>query len=254
LDIRDNFPILICHKIIRGLPLDSTAISPSKFKTIIKSLYDEHYTFLTLKEANNTSVRKGVIFCFDDIYNHLVPLFLELSENYSFKATLFTIAGYLGTYNFWEPLPGKRVKHISQDETILLSACGYEIGSHTLTHPDLIHLPPEKLYQELYISKDILEQLIKKEITSISFPFSRIDDSIAKIAWEIGYRNSAVLRKHSLKADWIKCGWGVYKWDNHRSVKRKMNGNNSERLLLNLVSKCSYFSALLRNLLYEQKK
>ena len=46
-----------------------------------------------------------------------------------------------------------------------------EIGAHTLTHPKLSALPPERQFEEIEGSKKYLESLLGTKVTSFSYPF-----------------------------------------------------------------------------------
>jgi peptidoglycan/xylan/chitin deacetylase (PgdA/CDA1 family) len=57
---------------------------------------------------------------------------------------------------------------------------GHEIGSHTCTHPNLTFLPQDELERELKESKDSLENLLDKEITSFAYPFTAYNEAVKK--------------------------------------------------------------------------
>ena len=48
-----------------------------------------------------------------------------------------------------------------------------EIGAHTLTHPVLSSLPPDQQEHEIAGSKQRLEALIGKSITSFAYPYGK---------------------------------------------------------------------------------
>ena len=242
-----DIPILVAHKIASGTFYDPTNLSLVRFLEIARWLKKSGYKFVTLSELVEARDELSIAICFDDGYKHLLPILLSLVEAYDFKATILPVAGYLGTYNKWEVFPGKEERHLTVEDIKLLAGLGFEIGSHTLTHPDIVSLSDKKVKEELSASKFILEDITAERVKVISFPFSRVDKRVAALAKEIGYRTGLVLRRSSIVADWIECGYGLYSWDSIGSVKRKLKGDKLERLCLDLVSKCSYFSALMRN-------
>tara|TARA_Y100000996_G_scaffold148886_1_gene114660 strand:+ start:3155 stop:3898 length:744 start_codon:yes stop_codon:yes gene_type:complete len=63
-----------------------------------------------------------------------------------------------------------------------------EIGSHSLSHPNLTKLDHKMKYYELDDSKKWLEDLLGKNIFSFSAPGGYIDQNIIDIAENIGYR------------------------------------------------------------------
>jgi len=73
---------------------------------------------------------------------------------------------------------------LSQNELI-------EIGSHTLTHSKLTTLNHNEVYNELSVSKKIIEKKIKKEVNFLAYPYgskNEVNLKIMKIAEEVGYK------------------------------------------------------------------
>ncbi len=66
----------------------------------------------------------------------------------------------------------------------------FEIGSHTLSHPRLLHLDEPELVHELRDSRHYLEDLIGKPVVHFAAPFgaaSSFDMSTVRFAAEAGY-------------------------------------------------------------------
>ena len=85
--------------------------------------------------------------------------------------TAFAISDHVGGQ--WEGYPVMNEKML-----IDLSSAGWEIGSHTKTHPTLVNLPTERLDEELGSSKQRLELLIKKPVTTLSYPYGQFDSKV----------------------------------------------------------------------------
>jgi len=64
-----------------------------------------------------------------------------------------------------------------------------EIGSHSLTHPNLDTLSNDEIMIELQESKKLLEGAIKKEVVSIAFPDGAYNETVKELAIKAGYRN-----------------------------------------------------------------
>jgi peptidoglycan/xylan/chitin deacetylase (PgdA/CDA1 family) len=52
---------------------------------------------------------------------------------------------------------------------------GIVFGAHTLTHPDLTHLPFEQIKAEVCGSKQIIEDTLGAPVQSFAYPFGRYD-------------------------------------------------------------------------------
>jgi peptidoglycan/xylan/chitin deacetylase (PgdA/CDA1 family) len=79
-----------------------------------------------------------------------------------------------------------------------LSAQGFEIGSHTITHPILSRVGPEQLALELRASKERIEAEINGECRVIAYPNGLLRDADADIwsaAAAANYRVGLTLRR-----------------------------------------------------------
>lgn len=63
-----------------------------------------------------------------------------------------------------------------------LSSRGWEIGSHTRTHPNLTELSDSQINAELRDSKERLEAITHTKVTSLSYPFNAQNTRIKAIA------------------------------------------------------------------------
>lgn len=66
-----------------------------------------------------------------------------------------------------------------------------EIGSHTLTHAKLTTLNDEEIFEELSVSKKIIEEKIKKKVNYLAYPYggtNEVNNKIIKIAEQAGYQ------------------------------------------------------------------
>jgi peptidoglycan/xylan/chitin deacetylase (PgdA/CDA1 family) len=77
----------------------------------------------------------------------------------------------------WINTPG----HLSADQVRGLSDAGWEIMSHTITHPNLRSLSPEEVDKEFSHSKAALEQL-GLTVRNIVYPYNKSNDMVRKIA------------------------------------------------------------------------
>lgn len=69
-----------------------------------------------------------------------------------------------------------------------LSASGVEIGSHTMSHPDLRSLDAGHLRAELEQSRACLAAEIGTEIVSFAYPYGLFDATVVRAAGAAGYR------------------------------------------------------------------
>lgn len=92
-------------------------------------------------------------------------------------AVVFVIYGFVGEDNY---LTDDQIKQLVSD--------GFEIGSHSVSHPNLTSLSDIRLQQELMESRTALERLTGRRIVSISYPAGEYDDRVVRYADFVGYK------------------------------------------------------------------
>ncbi len=76
---------------------------------------------------------------------------------------------------------------LSWEEVREMSNNGISFGAHTLTHPLLPRVPSDQARDEIYISKDIIEQQIGKSVNIFAYPGGDFDVHIEKMVKNAGY-------------------------------------------------------------------
>ncbi len=62
-----------------------------------------------------------------------------------------------------------------------------ELGSHTLSHPDLRALDDAELEHELVGSKQAIEELTGEPCPTLAYPYGIYDERVVRAAGEAGY-------------------------------------------------------------------
>jgi peptidoglycan/xylan/chitin deacetylase (PgdA/CDA1 family) len=70
---------------------------------------------------------------------------------------------------------------------------GWEVGSHTCTHPHLTRLDDDALADELRLSRLMCEERLEAPCVSIAYPYGDVDARVADAARKAGYRLGATL-------------------------------------------------------------
>ena len=71
---------------------------------------------------------------------------------------------------------------MSWDQLAALAAAGWEIGSHTQTHPHLTELAPDRLAEELAGSRAEIERNLGLPCPAIAYPYGDHDDAVLAAA------------------------------------------------------------------------
>ena len=100
-------------------------------------------------------------------------------------ADLLREYGLYGT--FYVPIKNNGQKIIKSNEIEYIRKMGMEIGSHTLTHPDLTKLSQQLIAKELIESKKSLEDIIGEAISSFCYTKGEFNREIGSQVIQAGY-------------------------------------------------------------------
>jgi peptidoglycan/xylan/chitin deacetylase (PgdA/CDA1 family) len=99
-------------------------------------------------------------------------------------AALLRSYGVNGTFYVAQSYRQERLS----DDSIRAMAQRYEIGAHTLTHPDLPKLSAEEKMREIAGSKEWLERLLNKEVSMFCYPSGHFDPGVESAVRQAGFR------------------------------------------------------------------
>jgi peptidoglycan/xylan/chitin deacetylase (PgdA/CDA1 family) len=197
-------------------------------------MVESGYGFSPEGHSGSRSEARHVMITFDDGYAELAELLPPLMEKCSFKPMIFIPTAYIGRPNVWDYTHYIRpVNHLSRSAISYLSKIGAEFGTHGHSHTDLTTLSPPSLNLELRRSKDILEGILNRPVTTISYPFGRQNREVAALAIENGYVRGYTMRFPSDKDLPLAEGRiAVYGYDTRLSIARKLGNGPGRRLEL----------------------
>jgi peptidoglycan/xylan/chitin deacetylase (PgdA/CDA1 family) len=181
--------ILTYHKIGSEFELGITTVTRSRFRRHLDLLSAAGKRFHNASDlVFDGAGGDGVSLTFDDGYESVYTrVYPELCER-GVTATVFPVVGAIGHDNRWDVrLSFRRFRHLSWEQLKELSAAGFEVGSHTMSHRDLTRMAAPRLRSELGDSKRMLEDRLGAPVRSIAFPFGRHNDRVIGEAVEAGY-------------------------------------------------------------------
>lgn len=176
-------PILMYHVIEEySGPYEQLYIQPAILRKQLAFLKEQGYNTVTVHEAlahwekGAPLPAKPIILTFDDGYRSVYTEAFPLLKEYGFRATLYLHTAKINT-------PGGLTTGMIRE----MAQYGLEIGSHSLTHPDLTKISPAKLRKEIRHSKKVLEELIGQEVTTFSYPAGRHNTRVREEVRKAGY-------------------------------------------------------------------
>ncbi len=155
------------------------AVSVQFFHNIYKVgwLQTDDYTLTSF--SYHGFVRPIVSLTFDDGYTSLYNYGLPLLQKYGFKSTDFIISGMVTSGDS---------KYMAPAQIQSLYSAGEEIGSHTVTHPDLTTLSYSQMDSELQTSQTYLQNLLGVPVKDFATPYGAANNQVITDA--MNYYNS----------------------------------------------------------------
>ncbi len=218
--------ILVYHRVERGLVLGSTWIGARGFRRQMEFLARSGRHCVDVQRQAAAGARGAFALTFDDALLCLYDNALPILDSLGMKATFFVVSGYIGRLSHWDVY--KR-PHMDEGQIADLLRRGHQIGSHTVTHPDLRRLSDSDLCRELEQSKADLQDRFGVEISLLAYPFGYYDNRVAQAAVCAGYRYALTINhaRHPgpLPAMAIPAN-AVYVFDSLADLEAKAGGNS----------------------------
>ena len=194
--------ISLCyHAVSRTWPA-ALSVTPEALEQQLGHLARRGYRGATFTEAVLRGDRKTLAVTFDDAYRSVIELALPILEAFGMPATVFVPTRFVGTEQpmSWPGIEGwidgpheRELVPMSADELHTLQTAGWEIGSHTVTHPRLTYLEDADLTRELTDSRRQCEELMEAPCTSLAYPYGDHDARVVAAAEQAGYEAAATL-------------------------------------------------------------
>ncbi len=184
-----SIPILMYHSIsdpgdCGRHPYFATSTSPAVFAQHMRLLAEHRYTTVDLADAVNViadpqaTINRQVVITFDDGYRDFFTTAFPILREYGFKATVFIVSGFTGDV----PVTRNGMFYMTWDDVREVQTAGIQIGSHTITHPELHTLPTSQVEHEIRESARTIEGKLGSPVRSFSYPYSFPEQSCRMLA------------------------------------------------------------------------
>ena len=201
-------PILLYHHIAVS-PIGSRYyVTPDTFDSELKVLHDWGYTTITTSDLVQAITHgaslppRPMLLTFDDgnedIYTNAFPIM----KKYGFTGVMYIVVQYMNLPNY-----------MTTDQILEMAKAGWEVGSHSETHRDLVGGTDSMRY-EIVQSRQDLEERLGVPILTFAFPFGQEDSAATDyvhfagyiaamgasgFSWEQGRGNLYVLQRCEIK-------------------------------------------------------
>jgi peptidoglycan/xylan/chitin deacetylase (PgdA/CDA1 family) len=161
------------------------SVTPEVFAEQMAWLDENDYTPITAAHLADClrgwrdCPERPVVLSFDDGYEDAYTEALPILEAYGFTGTFYVVTEFVGR-------PG----YMSWEQIRSMHASGMEIGSHSLTHPDLALLDAERARAEITESRELIESELGARVRSFCYPIGSYSPEVAAMVLEAGYTNA----------------------------------------------------------------
>jgi len=212
------------------------SVTPANLERQLASLVRQGYRGARFHEAVSApSTGKTLVVTFDDAYRSVRELALPILERLDLPGTVFVPTqfaggGRLASWPGGDIYLGGPDEHelavMSWQELAGLTSMGWEVGSHTRSHPRLTQLEDATLMEELRGSREDCERGLGGPCHSVAYPYGDTDARVVAKAADAGYVAGAGLpRAHRLHRrcalNWPRIG--VFYSDGRARFKLKVS-------------------------------
>jgi peptidoglycan/xylan/chitin deacetylase (PgdA/CDA1 family) len=181
--------VVLCYHRFEDNKRDQLAINPIDFRSQMKQLKDDGITVISMKDllawrrGEKSIPRKSCVITIDDGYVSGYSVAWPILKEFGYPFTMFIYTNYVN-------VGGKSITWAQLEQ---MRDAGVDIESHTVSHHDLRHAPKGQdyvtwLHNELYTSKDILEQKLGVKIVAFAYPYGNYNEQVRKMAADAGYQ------------------------------------------------------------------
>jgi peptidoglycan/xylan/chitin deacetylase (PgdA/CDA1 family) len=196
--------LVLCYHAVDDAWTARFSVTPATLKHHVQFLLRRGYRLTTFSEAITAPVApRTAAITFDDGFRSVIERAFTLLSDLGAVATVFVptafidsarpprweggLAEWIGTEHESKLLP------LSQSELVNLAEEGWEIGSHTCTHPHLTRLGSAELARELTESRQRCSELVGRPCMSLAYPYGDVDERVRAAAEAAGYRHACTL-------------------------------------------------------------
>jgi peptidoglycan/xylan/chitin deacetylase (PgdA/CDA1 family) len=162
-------------------------VSPAHLESHVRLLRRRGYRFLTAEEVvvEGSLGQRTAVLTFDDGFHSWLTIGFPLLHALGVRATFYVCTGWLGGQH--SEVEGEPGRLLDEDEARALVEAGMELGSHSVTHPDLRKLDDTELARELTESRASIERITGRPCRTMAYPYGFSDERVKAAAEAAGY-------------------------------------------------------------------
>lgn len=193
--------LILCYHAVSPTWDCFLAVEPDRLRAQIRHLLRRGYRPMTLREAlAEPGGGRRLVVSFDDGYRSILDRGLPVLRELGAPATVFVPTDLIDEAGLFsclseEHLPAEQeeLRCMSWSEVRRLADAGWEVGSHTCTHPRLPEIDDRRLATELRRSRAACEERLQRPCDSIAYPYGSHDARAMAATEKAGYRLAVTL-------------------------------------------------------------
>jgi peptidoglycan/xylan/chitin deacetylase (PgdA/CDA1 family) len=223
--------VLCYHAVSETFPA-TLSVTPDALHDQLHHLRTRGYRGVTFTEAAaKDQTGKRVAVTFDDAFASVEELGKPILDALGWPATIFAVSDFAadgrpiawdGTDQWAATEHAPEMRSLDWTRLKALQDKGWEIGSHTATHPHLTRVDDETLDRELTSSRAAVQEALQIEDPSLAYPYGDVDARVVDAARRAGYTYAAALPArwtHESPLDYPRAG--IYHGDDLRRFRLK---------------------------------
>jgi len=205
LDCRIRDVLVLCYHAVSPTWPAPLSVQAEVLEAQLTSLVRRGYRGATFTDAlAHRGEDRLLAVTFDDAYHSVLDRALPVLSRLGLPGTLFVPTDYIDTgallawpgTDRWLAGPhASELVGLSWADIAALIAEGWEVGSHTCSHPRLTQIGGARLERELVLSREVCEDRLGTPCRSLAYPYGDVDDRVVAAAGRAGYEAAATLPK-----------------------------------------------------------
>ncbi len=210
--------LILCYHGVSPTWPATVSVDPAALERQLRSLLRRGYRATTFRQAVLAPPwPRTLAVTFDDAMRSVAELAFPVLERLGVAGSVYAPTDYVEAgepmaWSWMEEWVGSPHEHelrpMSWEALRRLAGAGWEVGSHSCSHPWLTRVADDRLEAELGRSRAVCEERLDRPCDTIAYPYGNVDARVAAAARRAGYVAGAAVssRRRASALDWPRVG------------------------------------------------
>jgi peptidoglycan/xylan/chitin deacetylase (PgdA/CDA1 family) len=196
--------LVLCYHAVSERWPAPLSVTPEALERQLELLVRRGYRGATFEAAvSGPPADRTLVVTFDDAYASVGALAAPILRRLGLPGSVYAVSDYPGAPE--RPMAWDGIEHwlgtehehelrpLSWDQLGELAESGWEVGSHTRTHPRLTGTSDAQLATELERSRSEVEERLGRPCRTLAYPYGDHDERVVEAAGRAGYEAASTL-------------------------------------------------------------